>query len=379
LFTIFTTKNFMRVHIKFGLMALIVAAVSACGGGGADTSSNANANANAPVLSDTQKQFEEVALTANGGAYNVSINWGLSAAGAQVGAPVVTPTWTVNFTGANASKSELSKSPLGESAGILSTYTPSFDLIATLPTPANRSDSDVNNGTAVIDNGQIRFYSAKTPSRYTYVGDDIVAKTATLTGEVVSTVRIIGYAKVALNGKFSDAPQEIRDIYTPAASYISSTATFSPGAAYYKLTVARMGDHLLVSDSDRNPLTDPMLATPAYTGTIEQFAATLNSPLYLPNGTIKSVKGARCWVNNTANVTDQEIPRPVFPGASQEFGSYCEVAGKVYLARFQPDGAQLGTNYPSANLVSVNAPVLRVPFQVRYNKAAMDSILDIVN
>jgi hypothetical protein len=358
--------------MSFGLKSVALAAallgvLAGCGGGGASTPS-------APTLSETQRLFEETALASNGGAFSFNLNWSWNSSGTGP-----TATWVVQPSGLNMARFELAKSPLGEANGSVSTYYPAIDVIASLPTPANRDEALDTVGDAFIDNGQIKFAAGKEPSTYSYIGNDVVSQRTAKTGEVASKFKTTGYTKVALAGKIIDAPEELRKIFAPVASYTSTTATFLPGAAYYQRVSTRMGDHLFISDGDFNPDTNPQSATEVFTGSIEAFAAAQPNSLVLSKGSIKTIKGARCWVNSTSAASNGALSGTVFSSVLPSFGAYCEVAGKVYSANLQPDGASMGQNYPNTGASTATPAILRLAHQLRYNEAAAESLFTGIN
>ena len=274
------------------LISLISAAsLTACGGGG-DSATAGSQTEMVPTLSTTQKTFEETTLATNGGTFSVVTYW------ASSGANLAT-------TAAYLAEINLSKSPLGVAQGVLATLPLTVDLIAALPTPNNFSEVNLNVGTAFIDNGQLAFVSTRTPANYTYSGDNIIEETKSNSGQVGSKILITGFTKVALSGIIADTPTEVQDLNRPLATYISNTQTYQVGAAYYKRVGTRIGDRLVVQDSDSNPATDPKSATALFFGTIEEYAASAGpSVIILAKGTIKIVKGARCWVNNAASAAN---------------------------------------------------------------------------
>ncbi len=344
-------------HLNLSIVA--ACALSACGGGG---SNNTNSGATVtPVLSETQNTFLENTLASNGGGYTV--NLGFSASGA-----------IVTLTSAQAGITSLLKSPIDVPGGVTSTATVGIQMVSTVPTPANSLETSPNLGTAFVDAGQVRFVSASAPSKYSFIGNDVLIETAAPGGEVGFKVLVTGYTKVPLTGALSAAPADLINVFRPLASYIKAGTNFLPDAAYYKRVSKRVGDHLVVRDADANPSTNPQSATPvALTGTIEQFAASQPSQLTLALGTIRTVKGARCWINNVSGAPNISSTVVLSNGTVSNFGAYCEVAGAVYSGILYPDGAENGQIYPTG-LSSPNPNIDRLKYQVRFNKAAYDSL-----
>jgi hypothetical protein len=340
-------------------LLMVSAALTACGGGGADAPIVPSTQKEpAPVLSETQRLFEEAALTSNGGVYSLGISTISSGA-------------TITATFAQFTKIDLAKSPLGIAEGVTATISVGNDLISTLPTAANQSESNPNIGTTFVDNGQLYFHAASAPSKYTYSGDNIIVDTSAPTGQSGFKILVTGYKKVTLTGTLASAPIEFINLTKSIASYTDSSKSFLSGAAYYQRVAKRVGDHLFINDADRNPATDPKSATPLYTGTIEQYAVSAPAELVLTKGAVKTVKGARCWVNSVAGASNGTIAIQFSASTLPQFGAVCEISDKVYGASLQPDGAEMGSIY-STGLASPSSE--RYAFQPRFNKAAFDSI-----
>lgn len=347
------SKNLLLISL------MSACALVACGGGGGSESTAQTEPL--PVLSATQKTLEESILISNGGNHGIVTNWSSSGA-------------NLTTTAAYSAEINLSASPLGVTQGVMASYLPTIDLIASLPTSSSISEQNPNVGTAFIDNGQIAFISAKTPANYTYVGENVIVDRKAAGGQLFSKTMITGYTKVPLIGTIADTPQEVKDVNRPLAAYIKGTQTYQIGAAYYKSVGTRMGDLLTLRDNDNNTATDSQSATPVFTGTIEQYASAKPTELILTKGTIKTVKNARCWVNNTAGVENGSVGVTYYFQNLPTFNAVCEVSGKVYSATLQPDGAQLGTTYPTPSATAATPPLTRVAFNLRYNKAAIDSL-----
>jgi hypothetical protein len=340
----------MKKHFYLGFLA--VAVLSACGGGGGD-------GGGASTMSETQRLFVENAIVSNGGSYLATQGWS-------------TTGLSINLTSAQATKFELPQSPEGIAVGVVATITPGIQLISTLPTPADVIHTNPNVGTAFIDNGQIYFYASSAPSKYTFIGNDVMIETAAPGGQVGFMILVTSYEKVALSGTIGNAPVDLINFFRPMSAFTNPNATFLTGAAYYKRVSTMVGDHLSLRDADSNNTTNAQSATPvAIASTIEQFASAQPTQLTLNLGSIRTVKGARCWVNDVAdraNVTGGAVS---FSATTPSFGAYCEVAGNLYLARLQPNGAQNGQNYPTG---LASPQIGRLVYQPRFNKAAYDSL-----
>jgi hypothetical protein len=337
----------------FGLSIVMVCALSACGGGGDD------GGASPTPLSETQRLFLENSQTSSGGVFNLNAGW--TTTGVNT---------TLNW--AQVTKVELPKSPAGINGGVTGATTVGIQLISTLSTPGASLDTNANVGTAFIDNGQIYFYSNSAASKYSFVGSNVVIETAAPGGQIGFKSIITSYAKVPLTGTLGNAPTDLINFFRPLSAYINPNATFLPGATMYQRISTRMGDHLILRDGDNNNSTNPQSATPVATSsTIEQYAAAQPTQLTLSLGTIRSVKGARCWINNVSGQANATGALPFFPNSIPSYGVVCEVGGSLYGGNLIPDGSQNGQNYPSGQSSS---QIARLAYQPRFNKAAYDSL-----
>lgn len=344
----------MGVFTKAALAAL-AAALSACGGGGgggADGDGGGGGGVGGlggggggSGLSENQRLFEEFTLSGNGGSYFLSIAGAVRQASAS-------------FVEVSMSRTELPVSPEGVPGGVDVVYTPATAVIAALPIAANRDESNENVGSVMLEGGQLLFAATRNPSRVTYVGEDILVEWRTASGQVAQRTLVKSHEKVTLTGTMATAPQEFRTLFGYDAAHIDPAATFAAGSAYYKQGRYRLGDHVFIADADQNPNTDPKSATPLAMGTIEQYAAAHPATLVLANGTIRTLKGARCWVQNTT----------IQPATS--YTAYCEVGPALFRGTLAPDGSQMPTSYPVA--VPLSFPTL--PFSVRLNQAAAASV-----
>jgi hypothetical protein len=343
-----------RLRISLGIV--VACALSACGGGGDSAPTTPTPST---VLSQTQQLYLDSSLAANGGLYSIATNW-------------ITSGPTTTLTAAQVSKSELAQSPAGIPEGVATSSTVGIQLISTFPTPNGVIDTNPNVGTAFIDNGQIYFYSTSSPSKIKFVGNDVVIETAAPGGQIGFKSVVTSFTKVPLTGTLGSAPQDMINFLRPLGTRVNTNATFLPGAAYYQRVSTRQGDHLIVIDGDNNNSTNPQSASPVATGrTIEQFAAAQPTQLTLSLGTIRTVKGARCWVNNASGAASSTSGFTFLPANVPTFRAYCEVGGNIYSASLNPDGTQNGQNYPTG---VASTQVNRLMYQPRFNKAAYDSL-----
>ena len=367
----------MSVFAKMVTAMAVSVTLLACGGGGSSgpagttgiggasntlppVTENDGGNGDRLTLSATQTLFEESALAANGGMYSI-IEGSSVSAGAT--------TTKADLTRVSANRIEVAVSPLGTPSGVMGTYL--FTQASSVALSQLAFDArNENAGFTVVDNGQIRFVASAAPARYTYVGNDVWIELAAIDGEIATRRRITGVAKIPLTGNLADAPVEFLDFYRNLLPHVRPGTSFLPGAAYYRLTGARLGEHFYLQDADNNIATDAKSATPIAAGTVEQYAAANPTRIDWSGGTFKTVKGVHCWVS-------KEVGTFVVVGAVTyryadlpTSGAVCEIAQKVYLASVVSDGAQVGSTTNGKPFGTDR----RAPFLVSLNKAAFDSI-----
>jgi hypothetical protein len=359
-----------RIALAGALMTTVALAITACGGGGdaqippgpslGDTVDTVTAvmppacavgtlpfsgtpALSGAVLSPTQASFEELFLAANGGAV-VPASWYQMRGGAWALAELELPTISV------------SPSPLNAQFPIGSTYRVAKPLLPVTLT-SFRDDADPTRGTTFLYGGMISFAADASPPRFSYDGADVLTCIPATRGMGGSTLRTTAMVKVPLSGTFASAPAELRDLFANDPRF-GSTLTFAPGSAYYRQTRVRVGDAVELLDADSNSATDPSSATPvAADTTIEAYFS--GHSLELSTGQVRTVNGARCWIG----------PVDTSPGASpSSHVAYCEVAGNVYAARYQPDGADAGSTVPTGTAMAHS------PYSIRLNQAAAESI-----
>jgi hypothetical protein len=230
-------------------------------------------------------------------------------------------------------------------------------------------DFSDNAGQAVIAQGTIHFMRNNAPSTVRHQGEDVLVETRSSDGAYTRRERITAVTKQALRGRLDAAPEEFRVTYRTVVEALRGGVRFPDGAAYYKRTSVRVGDLVVLQDSDGNAATDPQSATAFLTGTIDDVPARI-AGLNLRDGTIRRVNGARCWVRTRADETVWGAA--AFFLAEPTFAVLCEVGAKVYLGSMQPDGAVLGSTKPTATTLE------RVPYSIRLNQAAVDGLRSMV-
>lgn len=209
-----------------------------------------------------------------------------------------------------------------------------------------------------------------------YVGDAI--RVDTLTREASATAfstLLTGAATIPLNGRLATLPAEVLALYPELAlgvlSGVNTNADWFPGAAYQKRAATRVSDTWLVGDCAL-PATFGSVPTPcagtagkkleaifpwqdSVQGKTWQFSDGMVRTL--PNG------GPRVWVANTA------LPSSVSPTLGYRVFYEGDPGDPVNIGAFSPSGATVNTSTASG----------AVNYEIRFNKAAIDSITAALN
>jgi hypothetical protein len=337
-------KHPMITKLFFSVSLCVL--LAACGGGGNGSSSS---DITDPLKkSASQMIFEESALSVNGGQY--SLNFG--SRGNINSLP--------SLTSANYNGFSLPSSPLGNITGITATN------IATA-TIANSISAGLLADSFFVEAGTIETVPNDAKTRYRYDGNDIIVETFSTSGVLVSSIKITEMTKVPLTGTFANTPTELRDILAPAENLLPATATYAVGSAYYKRIASTIGDRLNLLDADNSQTTNPGSVTPLAQDNLSSYLASniVNSST---TGQTRTIKGLSCWIKNTPN---QDLNNSIFtPGLSPTFRGVCQQGTNIYLVNYVPSGTESGFPY-----LNRNSQVQRVNFTIRYNKAAIDSLL----
>ncbi|WP_067276069.1 hypothetical protein [Mitsuaria sp. 7] len=231
-------------------------------------------------------------------------------------------------------------------------------------------------GRAVLKNGGIHFLGTEILS---YVGGDLRVDTRSRNnpGVIVATEIRSNYEAATLTGGLAATPDDFAHFHYPlfAGTVILDTSrTYVAGAAYIKYTRTNKGDRYNVFDCFASVSADTML--PCGSGSLgDLLTAGISSgsdgtTYFLADGVLGTVDGRPVWVANK--------PRPVSAtlNSAVQYRIYFELNGNVYTGALVKDGeALVGSSYVSnPNGATPADRITLLPFDIRMNKAALDSI-----
>ncbi|RZS58589.1 hypothetical protein EV685_0884 [Sphaerotilus mobilis] len=353
-----------RCHWQAIATTFAALTLSACGGGG-DSGASTQTPAPTPTpttLSADQSVFESLVLSSTQRSYQM--RWNLNLTGAQV-------------SGTNYLASDhflLAASPLSNGAQTAqqsASTDVTSNLVNVLPTP-----------TRVLKNGQILVVPGQLGSlRVSYVGNDV--QVDTLADDAVTVAysqRRQGYSRVNLTGTVVTSPTDLAQWHNSLfanPAVLSGTATYLSGAAYIKFSASNVGDRYNAFDC--TTATTGASITPCRTATTLNAALTTglvsNSDgrtYLLADGAISTVGGVPIWVATA--------PRPVSATLSStlQYRIYFELSGNVYTGALIRDGQAIGGSYHVSNPAGATVAdrITTLPFHIRMNKAAHDSLVN---
>jgi hypothetical protein len=325
-----------------------------------DGSATSAAASIALKLSADQQAFEDLILAPAGGSHQ--LHWNLNFSGPQA-------------TGTNYASSDfavIGVSPL--TAGPQpSTQTPPVNLASTLALPTGTPTRVLKNGKILVVpvNGQVNVAS--------YTGSKVQIDSLADDGATVALSQIrSGYSTVALSGAVVAAPADLahwHNSFWSNAAILNPASAFASGAAYVKYTAVNRGDRFTVFDCVGTTI-DANVAPCASSTTLD---AALTAGLlsnsdgktyHQADGTMSTVGGLPMFVATVARPVSSTLSSTV------QYRIYFELNGNVYTGSLTKDGEVLGGSYWVSNpgAVSVNDRLTFLPFQIRMNKAARDSI-----
>lgn len=311
------------------------------------------------ALSPDQRAYESFYLGAANPVYVV--RWNLNSAGA--------------FTAGNYATSDFSflpASPLtaGPQESALSAP---VNLTSTLPLGGPSVGRYLKNGKILV------VPASQVTSRNSYVGSAVQVETLADDNKTVAYTQLrTGYTVVPLSGVLAGSTDDFAHYFN---SFFSNPAvlqagkTYLPGAAYIKYMATNAGDRYDVFDCQS--VTTGAAPSPCLSGTTLAAAmaagrtSTSDGKTYVQaDGTTSTVDGVPVWVAKTPRPQSATISTTV------QYRTYFELNGNVYTGVLVRDGTALGGSYYVSN--PAGATVLDrltfVPFQVRLNKAARDSL-----
>lgn len=326
----------------------------------ADGSVTSSAVALSLVASANQQAFESVALAPSAGSY--LFRWNLNLSGPQISG--------TNY--AYSESSVLAQSPL--------TAGPQVNA-QTAPTNLATSLVLISAGpTRILKNGAILVVpTLQASNRISYVGSDVRVDSLAADNTTVAYSQLrSAYSSTTLAGLVSATPPEFAQWFNsffanPAV--FTAGATYQAGAGYVKYTSTSLGDRYTAFDCV-GVTTDANIA-PCVSGTTLNAALTTgivsNSDLtiyHLADGTLGTVGGVPVWVATA--------PRPVSATLSStvQYRIYFQLNGNVYTGSLIRDGEGVGGSYYVSNPggATVEERLTFLPYQIRMNKAARDSL-----
>lgn len=249
---------------------------------------------------------------------------------------------------------------------------PWLNLTKTLPLP----DTTVWARDRVYDPMGDRINAASVdPTRYSvnYLGDAIRIDTLTREGSAMAfSTQINGAVNVPLGGRVANLPAEVLALYPElvlgALSGLNANTFWLPGAAYQKRSNTRLTDAWIVGDCAA-PQTVGSIPTPCAGTNGKKLEAIFpwqdgeqGKTWQFSDGVIRMIGSApnqlRVWVARTA------LPTSVSPTLGYRAFYEGDPGDPVNIGALSPSGAVIGSK--AANGV--------VGYEVRFNKAAIDSI-----
>lgn len=254
---------------------------------------------------------------------------------------------------------------------------PWINITKTLPTP----DTSTWARDRVYDPAGDRINAASVdPDRFfvSYLGDAIRVDTLTREGSATAFSNLFtGVVNIPLEGRLVTLPAEVLALHPELAfgalTGVNTNAFWLPGAAYQKRTATRLYDTWIVSDC-ASPPTLGSSPTPC-AGTVGKKLEAIfpwqdsaqGKTWQFSDGVIRTIgtppNELRVWVANTAQ------PSRVSPTLGYRVFYEGDAGDPVNMGALSPSGATIGSN--TANGV--------VGYQVRFNKAAIDSITAALN
>jgi len=347
-----------------------------CGGGG---SSNSVDNTSTPALSETQKNYESMALSTNGGMHYLSGNLVFSTA--PISALPVLPTGlhTVTTPAPVAGPGPTVLSP----SSFFVTYDSSIPQTAiSAPQPISETYTSIasrlaipalSEGNRYLLNGVVYTAASPTQAIVSYTGSNVLNSILATDGKtVVHSLLGISYTPVGLSGLIANSPTELftnssLGIITNTINGMSlynKQTSWQSGSAYLKVVRQTVGDTVTAGDC-LNPITVGSNVTPCSTtiSTLEGFfphTSTSDGVTYqIGDGQIVTLAGVRAWVAS----------KPLGASAVQ-YRIYYQSNSNIYRAVLTRDGAPLQQQYGG------QAPQ---NFYIFLNSAALQSIKAAIN
>ena len=317
------------------------------------------------ALSTNQQIYENLILAPNAGSF--LLHWNLNFSGPEISG--------TNY--AFSDSAVLLASPLTNGPQTAQQSAPQ-NLTSTLALRAEGPTRILKNGVVLVVPG------AQNSSIASYVGSDVRVDSLASDHVTVAFTQIRSdYSFTALTGAVTSSPADFAHWFNSFFSnpaILNTASTYTSGAGYVKYTATNKGDRYNVFDCT-TATTDANI-TPCVSATSLANALTVGlrsnsdaTTYHLADGAVSTVGGIPVWVATA--------PRPQSATLSTTVQNriYFELNGNVYTGALVKDGVVLGgSNYVSnpAGLTVVDRLTF-LPYQVRLNKAAKDSLAAALN
>ncbi|RZI55868.1 MAG: hypothetical protein EOP37_26505 [Rubrivivax sp.] len=310
-------------------------------------------------LSANQQAFEDLILAPSAGSY--FLHWNLNYSGGQ--------TSGTNY--AYSDLGQLTSSPLTAGPQVNAQTAPR-NITATLALPASSSP------TRVLKNGAVIVVGSS--SKVSYVSSDVRVDSLAADNTTVAYSEIrSNYETVALTGAVVSAAADFAHFHNSFfsnANVLNATATYAAGSSYLKFAQTNKGDRFNAFDcttattgASVTPCRTNMTLTAAMTAGI---VSNSDGTTYrLADGAVRTVDGVPIWVATNPR------PQSATLSSTVQYRIYFELGGNVYTGALIKDGTVLGGSYYVSNPggATVTDRLTFLPFDIRMNKAAHDSIV----
>ena len=343
------SKKNEKAVIRAAVALTVAMLASGCGGSGEPETAEPSAD---------QKAFEAL-IVAPGASYGLS--WNLPYSGTPV-------------SGTHHAASDFGTLPASPATGAQkTTQAPRVNLSKTLALPSAAPSRFLKDGNVLV------VPDVGTSHVTRYVGGDVLVDTLASDGRTVAhTQRRSGFSTVPLTGLVGAAPAELAHWYNSFWSntlILDASRSFLPGAAYVKYTATNVGDRYAVFDC--TTATTTANVSPCVSGSTLELAlvsgmrSNSDGRTYGPtDGSFVTAAGVSMWIASQARPVEATL------SLTPQYRIYFERAGNVYTGALTRHGAVLTNSYwvSAPDAASVLDRLTFLPYQVRLNKAAHDSI-----
>jgi hypothetical protein len=316
-------------------------------------------------LSANQQAFESLILAPAPGSH--TLYWNLNSSGPE--------TSGTNYAWTDSATQTLS--PLTSGPQTASQTAP-VNLATTLALPADAPSRILKNGAILV------MPSQGLASTASYVASDVqidyLAADKTTVGWSQTRTN---FTTVALSGVMAGSTDDVAHFHNSFftnPAILKPAATWLPGAAYIKYFAVMNGDRYsafdcfaATTDANISPCVAGTTLTAALTAGITSVSDA--TTYHLADGGVSSVGGVSVWVATAAR------PVTAVLSLTPQYRVYFELNGNVYTGALLRDGSAYTTSYYVSNPAgaTVTDRLTFLPFQIRLNKAARDSILAAMN